>query len=99
MQGDDLADFALVGPRPQAERGAALDELRRQAHPRADAQERSFEHRIDVQLAGDLRNRLGAAFVTHRRGPRNDAQRIELSDFPDERVGNAICEILLVRRP
>jgi hypothetical protein len=43
------------------------DQLRRDSNLLASAKDRPFHHGIDVQLSGNLRQRLASAFVLHYR--------------------------------
>ncbi len=69
LQGEDVAQVALVAVGPQVPVRGRMDQLRRDPHPLPGAQNRPLHHRIYVQLARDLRHLRPRVLVLHRRGP------------------------------
>ncbi|TMQ70208.1 MAG: hypothetical protein E6K80_09225 [Candidatus Eisenbacteria bacterium] len=76
--------------------GGGFDELGRDAHAIAGAQHRAFDDRVDAQLARDVRQRAADALEAHGGGARDDAQRPDLGQVGDQRLGHAVGEVLLL---
>ena len=74
----------------------AAIELHAEPHALADEMRRPLEDRIDVQLAGDFRQRQCRALVAHRRRARDHAQGLDARKIRNHRLGHAVGEVFLV---
>ena len=99
LQREDVGELALVAVRPQGPVARGIDQLRGDAHAPAGEQGRALDHRVHAQLARDLRQRPIAALEAHGRCARDHAQRSDLRQVGDERIGHAVHEELLARIP
>jgi hypothetical protein len=75
---------------------ARFDQLRCNAHTAFGAGDRTFHHRIELQLPADLRQGILGALETHRRSSRHDAQGTDLGEVGDQRIGHSVGEVLLL---
>jgi hypothetical protein len=96
LQGQHVAQLAFIAPRPQVTVGGGVDQLRRDAHAAARAQDRTLHHGIHAELSGDLGHRFRGARVLHHRRPRDHAQGSDLRQVGDHGIGHAVHEIVLL---
>ena len=92
LQGQHVAEVALVALGPQQLLRGAVHELRVDADPLADAQDRSRHDRADAQVPGHLAWGLGGAAVAHHRVAGDHAQAADAGQAGDHRLGHAVCE-------
>ena len=88
--------LAVEGPRPEMTIRGGVDELDRHAHASVDPLDGAVNDRVDAQLAADLRHRLVRIPVPHDRCARGHAQRVNLRQTRDQRLGRAVGQKLLV---
>src|SRR3954469_13246725 len=76
---------------------AGLDKLGGDADPPPSLKDRTFNHRIHVQLPGDLRQRLRGILVLHGGGSGNHPQPLQRRETSDQFVGKALRKVVLLR--
>ncbi len=96
LEREDVGQRTLVALRPQARVGLRVHQLDRDPDAIAGAQRRALDHRVDRQLARDLGQRPAGSLEAHRRGARDHAQRADLGQACDQRVGHPVGEELLL---
>src|SRR2546423_12495404 len=72
--------------------GAGCNELHVNVHAITRSLHASFEDIADAQLARDLRQIFGRAFVTHRRSSRDDSKSADLRERGDDFILNSLGE-------
>jgi hypothetical protein len=97
LQAQHVAQVSFVGFGPKVRVCPCTDQLRRDPNTVSRPQHRTLDHRVYVQLAGNLWQRPLGAFVLHHRRSRNHAQRGDLCQVGDEFVSHPIGEILVLR--
>ena len=95
LDGEDLAQLAIVLFRPELKAGLRLGEAHRDAQPVAGFPHAAFEQAADSQPLADFRNPEPARSVK-RRGPRDHAQSRNPAERVDHLFGHPVAEILLV---
>ena len=96
LQRQDIAQVALVLLGPQVRIRRRVNQLRGDSNAAVRSQHRALDDGIDVERLRDLGQRLSSALVAHHRGARDHAQRANLGEGRDERVGHAVREEFLV---
>src|SRR3546814_8530553 len=96
LQHEDIADVAIVAPRPDVAAAGALDELRRDAHPAAELADAALEHVGRPQAARGL---LGgrALFAVARAAVDYRQQACKLRQVGADVLGQALGEVRLHR--
>ena len=95
LERQHLAQLAVVALRPDMAIRRDTDQLRRHAHARSRAHQRSFDHRVDVQLLADCREGFDRALVLPRRRPRDHIETLYLSELCGQGIGDGINEVSL----
>ncbi len=94
-----VAQFAVVGPRPEMTLVLHLYKLGGDSHFIRIATHASLEHIVCSQFTPDLVQRRLAVLVVHDRGTRDHSQvlRIEVAQLRDHFLGHAVAKIFLPR--
>ena len=96
LQGQYAAAFPVVLVRPKRLIGPPVHEADTDPNLIPVRQHRTFDHCIHAQFASNLGDRPADTFVLHRRGSRDDMQRLDLGQVGDQRVGHAVGKIALI---
>lgn len=99
LQIEHVHEIAIVAVCPERLIGPRRNQLDAHAHPAAHEQGRAFQHRVDIQLARDIGERLRGILVCHHRRPRDDAQRLDAREIGNDRLGHPIGKVFLRRIP
>ena len=65
LQGQDVAEIALVTPGPQGVFRRRPDQSGGDSHPLARAHNRAFDDRVDIEFTRDVGERLARLLVLH----------------------------------
>src|SRR5207237_9099409 len=95
LQQQDVGELALVLPGPEMPIRRSMHQLSSDANATARSRDCTLDHRVDVQLTSDIRQRLGRPFVTHDRSAWRDAKRADLRQPREQRVGHAVDKKIL----
>ena len=97
LQGEHIAEFAIVLPRPKVRLVPQLNELRRDAHPARITPHAPFKNVLHPESTAYLVQRLLAVLVVHNRCPRDhpDMLRVQVSQLRDHLFRQAIAEVVL----
>ena len=95
LQGKDVADLAVVPFGPVMAAGQRIDELRRDAQPRARPADAAFEYIAHAEIARDPLHVDCPALVDECRVAGDDEQPADAGEPGDQILGDAIGKVLL----
>ena len=97
LQHENVLQVTLEALPPQHLSRSALDQLGRDSHLSACANDGAFDERVDVQLLRDGRYWFADALVVHHGRARGHAKPADGGEIGDQLFRHAIGEVLLVR--
>ncbi len=97
LHGQPVILAAIVTARPILKSGACIDQLRRNAQPRALPAHAAFQHRAHVQPPGDIAYCRRRSLERKRGHPRRHLQPADAAERIDQLLRQAIGEIRLAR--
>ena len=96
LHGQNIGRAAIVGVAPQRRLVARVDERGVDAQPLTLALHRAAHQHADAELASNRPEVVGAAAIRKGAIGRNHARPLDVSQFPRDRLGNAVGEIRLL---
>src|SRR6266849_3454489 len=96
LDGEDIAQFAVIALRPMMTAGYRIDQLRADAYPGAGAAYAAFEHVAHAKLARNLFHVDRAVLVDECRVAGDDKQPANAGQSGNQILGNAIGKVLLI---
>ena len=97
LERERVAEISFVTFCPDLFVNGDPDQLGRDPYAITRMQHASFNHGIDIQLTGNLGQRLASALIGHRGRARDHTYRADLPEVGDQFVGHSIGEIILGR--
>ena len=97
LQREHVAGRPFETPGPEMLIARTVDDLGADPHAAPAPENRAFHDPVDPQLPGDLGQGLGAVLVPDHGLPRDDAKRTDPRQLRDQRVGDAVGQVLLLR--
>ena len=94
-EGENVLQVAVVALGPHVLVGRPPDELGRDPHATVGPEDRALEERVHPELARDVLHREGLALVPHHRVARGHPEGTDLRELGDERVVEAVHEVVL----
>src|SRR6266404_7757668 len=97
LQGQHVAQFAIIIPRPEVALVSHLNELGSDTYFVCIASHAAFQHKLHSQFTSNLVQWRLAVLVMHDRGSRDHSQvlRIEVPHLRDHFLSRAIAEVFL----
>ena len=99
LQPQHVVEVAVVAAGPEVAVAGTVDQLRRDSHPVAVAEDRSLHEGIDTERERHFWQRRTKTLVARHGRSRRHPQRPDLRQVPDDRLGHPVDEVLLFRIP